>query len=165
MAYLLDTNVFIQAKKQHYGFDFCPAFWDWLVVQHARQTVYSIEKVGDELAAGNDELAMWAAGRGAAFFLPPDARMLAVLGKLSSWASGQSYSSSAVSDFLNAADYYLIAHALAVGFTVVTHEKLKPVGAGKIQIPTACLGVGVKCMTPFEMLRHERARFVLGGKA
>jgi hypothetical protein len=27
--YLLDTNVFIQARNLHYGFDFCPAFWDW----------------------------------------------------------------------------------------------------------------------------------------
>ena len=27
-AYLVDANVFIQAKNLHYGFDFCPAFWD-----------------------------------------------------------------------------------------------------------------------------------------
>jgi len=27
MDYLVDTNVFIQAKNLHYGFDFCPAFW------------------------------------------------------------------------------------------------------------------------------------------
>ena len=27
MAYLLDANVFIQAKNLHYGLDFCPAFW------------------------------------------------------------------------------------------------------------------------------------------
>jgi hypothetical protein len=31
MAYLLDANVFIAAKNLHYGLDFCPAFWDWLV--------------------------------------------------------------------------------------------------------------------------------------
>ncbi len=30
MPYLLDSNIFIQAKNLHYGFDFCPAFWDWL---------------------------------------------------------------------------------------------------------------------------------------
>jgi hypothetical protein len=29
--YLLDANVFIQAKNLHYGFDFCPAFWAWLI--------------------------------------------------------------------------------------------------------------------------------------
>jgi len=26
MSYLLDANIFIQAKNLHYGFDFCPAF-------------------------------------------------------------------------------------------------------------------------------------------
>lgn len=37
MAYLLDANVFIEAKRRHYGFDFCPAFWDWLDARHADQ--------------------------------------------------------------------------------------------------------------------------------
>ena len=27
MAYLLDSDVFIRAKNDHYGFDFCPGFW------------------------------------------------------------------------------------------------------------------------------------------
>ena len=30
MPYLLDANIFIQAKNLHYSFDFCPAFWEWL---------------------------------------------------------------------------------------------------------------------------------------
>jgi len=29
-------------------------------------------------------------------------------------------------------------------------------------VPDACIGLRIKCMTPFEMLRLERARFVLG---
>ncbi|MGA2597279.1 MAG: DUF4411 family protein [Bryobacteraceae bacterium] len=29
-------------------------------------------------------------------------------------------------------------------------------------MPDACIGLGIKCMTPFEMLRRERARLVLG---
>ncbi len=37
MPYLLDTNVFIQAKNLHYGFDFCPAFWDWLKLDNNRK--------------------------------------------------------------------------------------------------------------------------------
>jgi Domain of unknown function (DUF4411) len=28
MPYVLDTNVFLQAKNLHYGFNFCPGFWD-----------------------------------------------------------------------------------------------------------------------------------------
>ena len=51
-AYLVDANFFIQAKTLHYGFDFCPAFWDWLVEQNGAGNVASIEKVADELQAG-----------------------------------------------------------------------------------------------------------------
>lgn len=45
MTYLLDANVFIQAKNLHYGLDFCPAFWDWLVVNNHANQVFSIDKV------------------------------------------------------------------------------------------------------------------------
>ncbi len=45
MTYLLDANVFIQAKNLHYGFDFCPAFWDWLDDANNRGVVFSIELV------------------------------------------------------------------------------------------------------------------------
>lgn len=57
MIYLLDANVFMQAKNLHYGFDFCPAFWDWLVESNDAEKVFSIEKVEDEIDAGDDELA------------------------------------------------------------------------------------------------------------
>ena len=70
MAYLLDSDVFIQAKNLHYGFDFCPAFWEWLLARNSAGVVFSM--------------------------------------------------------------------------------------------PDACIDLGIKCITPFEMLRNERARFVLG---
>jgi hypothetical protein len=161
MTYLLDSDVFIQAKNLHYGFDFCPAFWNWLLASNANDLVFSIEKVGDELEAGSDALGTWAAARGSDFFLRPDAAMLPALGTVSTWVTGQKYEPAAVSTFLQVADYYVVAHALAHKYTVVTHEKPQPL-AKKIKIPNVCIGLGIKCVTPFEMLRHERARFVLG---
>jgi hypothetical protein len=71
MAYLLDANVFIQAKNLHYGFDFCPAFWDWIDQAHAKGAVYSVDSVRTELIAGNDDLADWANQRTDGFFCPP----------------------------------------------------------------------------------------------
>ena len=68
MIYLLDANVFIQAKNLYYGLDFCPAFWDWLIVNNKAKRVFSIEKVEDELNAGADELTTWASQRGHEFF-------------------------------------------------------------------------------------------------
>jgi hypothetical protein len=161
MSYLLDADVFIQAKNLHYGLDFCPAFWDWLVASHAAGLVFSTEKVGDEIEAGGDELSDWARGRGPAFFVKPDAAILPALGKVSAWATSQTYEPAAVNTFLQVADFYLVAHALAHGHTVVTHE-IASASTKKIKIPNACIGLGIKCMTPFEMLRHERARFILG---
>jgi len=162
MAYLLDANVFIQAKNLHYGFDFCPAFWDWVVQQNAAGKVFSIEKVSDELVAGDDELAKWAEARGRRFFVPPDDAVLPVLARVSTWATGQGYESVAVSTFLQVADYWLVAHALAHRLTVVTHE-VPADSVKKIKIPNACVGLKIHFMTPYEMLRRERARFVLGG--
>jgi hypothetical protein len=162
--YLLDANVFIQAKNLHYGFDFCPAFWEWLVVHNRAGDVASVEKVGDEVQAGSDDLADWAAARGGGFFLPPDEAVLPALGRVSAWATGQSYEPAAVSTFLQVADYWLVAHALAHRYTVVTHE-VPSTGTRKIKIPNACIGLGLHCVSPYEMLRRARARFVLGGPA
>jgi len=161
MAYLLDADVFIRAKNLHYGLDFCPAFWDWLVERNEAKQVFSIERVADELEAGTDELAVWAGQRGIGFFLKPDPTILPALSRVSEWATGQRYEPAAVSTFLQVADYYLVAQAVAQEHTLVTHE-IASASTKRIKIPDACIGLGVKCMTPYEMLRRERARFVLG---
>ena len=161
MAYLLDANVFIAAKNLHYGLDFCPAFWDWLIEQNDAGKVFSVEKVGDEVLAVEDELSQWAESRGDQFFLRPDESVFPSLAAVATWASGKSYEPSAISTFLQVADYYLVAQAHAGRYTVVTHER-PAASARKIKIPDACIGLDIKCVTPFEMLRRERARFVLG---
>ncbi len=159
--YLLDTNIFIQAKNLHYGFDFCPAFWEWLIAQHGTGRVASIDKVGDELQAGGDDLSDWTTARGRTFFLPPDDAVVPALGRVSAWATGQKYEPAAIATFLQVADYWLVAHALAHDFVVVTHE-VPSDSTRKIKIPNACIGLSLTCVSPYEMLRRERARFVLG---
>ncbi len=108
MSYLLDADVFIRAKNLHYGLDFCPAFWSWL-----------IERKQDGAAFERGE----ARRRDPGWCRRP--------GRV-----GQ-------------------------GHTVVTHEVPSPT-VRRIKIPDACVGLRIKCMTPYEMLRRERARFVLG---
>lgn len=160
MSYLLDTNVFIQAKNLHYGLDFCPAFWDWLLEKSADGRVLSIDKVADEIAAGADELTGWAQQHAADLFRPTGATVVAQFGTVSTWAMGQQYEPAAINTFLQVADFYLIAHALAGNHTVVTHE-LPSNSTKHIKIPNVCAGLNVRFMTPYAMLRAERARFVL----
>ena len=159
--YLLDTNIFIQAKNLHYGFDFCPAFWEWLIDHNAGGRVASINKVGDELQAGGDDLSDWATARGRTFFLPPDDPVVTALVRVSAWATSQTYEAAAIATFLQVADYWLVAHALAHDFVVVTHE-VPSDSTRKIKIPNACIGLDLTCISPYEMLRRERARFILG---
>jgi len=161
MTYLLDADVFIRAKNLHYGLDFCPAFWNWLIRENQAGKVFSIEKVGDEIEAVQDELSEWAEARGDGFFLPPDEATLRSFPAVTAWVQGQSYEASAISTFLQRADYYLVSQAHAGKHVVVTHE-VPSASVYKIKIPDVCIGMRVKCMSPYEMLRHERARFVLG---
>jgi hypothetical protein len=161
MAYLLDTDVFIRAKNLHYGLDFCPAFWDWLVRENEAGKVFSIEKVGDEIEGVGDELAAWAAARGEGFFRPPDETIFPSFAAVTAWVQGRSYEPAAVSTFLQKADYYLVSQGHAGKHMVVTHE-VPSASIHKIKIPDVCVGMRIKCMSPYEMLRRERARFVLG---
>ena len=158
---MLDANVFIAAKNLHYGFDFCPAFWEWLVAGNRRETVYSIEKVHDELKAADDQLSDWAAKRGEDFFLKPDENVTRAMANVSTWVTGEGYELAAINTFLQVADYWLVSHALAHRLVVVTHEKPAANTSKKIKIPTVCEGLGIEVMTPFDMLRQERTRFVL----
>ncbi len=162
MSYLLDANVFIQAKNLHYGLDFCPAFWAWLIENNENRKVFSIDKVADEINAGDDELTAWAREQGHGLFLKTDAAAAAQFGKVSGWTAEQQYEPAAINTFLQVADFYLIAHAVAGGHVVVTHET--PANSTRrIKIPNVCIGLGLRFMTPYEMLRREKARFVLGG--
>jgi hypothetical protein len=116
--------------------------------------------VADELVVGGDDLSNWAVQRGSTFFLPPDQRMLTTFATIGEWVQNQNYSPAGVSAFLQDADYYLIAYALAHNHVVVTHE-IASDGTKRVKIPNVCIGVNVKCMTPFAMLRAEKVRFIL----
>ncbi|MTV27842.1 DUF4411 family protein [Nitriliruptoraceae bacterium ZYF776] len=162
MMYLLDANVFIQAKNLHYGFDFCPGFWDWIDRANGEGKVFSISKVFDELRAGDDDLTEWAQERRDQLFLSPDDPVIDSLRALSRWANSGRYEQTGVATFLQAADYYLVAHAHDM--TVVTHERPSD-STRKIKIPDACVGMDVPFMSTPTMLRTERARLVLAERS
>ncbi|MBF0425320.1 MAG: DUF4411 family protein [Magnetococcales bacterium] len=161
MIYLLDANVFIEAKDRNYGFDFCPAFWEWLIKPHAGARILSIKEVFDEIVGKEDELSDWVKDEGRLLFQESDQPDAEYFGKVVSWVNNHTqYRRPAAEAFFNGADYKLIAHALAKGYTVVTHEERAPQSKKSVKIPDVCDGIGVVCWDPFEMLRHEEAKFV-----
>ena len=71
------------------------------------------------------------------------------------------YGESAVNGFFNAADYYLVAETYVKRYTVVTREA-KSDSTNVIKIPNICDELQITCIGPFEMLKSEKVRFVLG---
>lgn len=164
MAYLLDANVFISAKNNHYGFEFCPAFWDWLDSAHVAGTVQSVDRVYDELIERVDDLSEWARAR-RGFFVALTGDDIRAVAEVNRWANDSTdYDPAAKAEFADAADSFLVAQAYAGGHTVVTHERISD-GRKRIKVPNACVAHGVQWNTPFHMLRVEHARFVLEGAA
>jgi hypothetical protein len=165
MAYLIDTDIFIAAKNLHYGMDFCPAFWDWLVEANRAGKLLSVEAVHDDLAAGEDDLAAWAKARDDGFFVAPVETDLPALGQVTQWINDhQTYTPAAKQTFLGCSDYFIVSQALAGSHTVITHEKPEN-SVNRVKIPSVCVALKVKYMTPWQMLRTERARFVLQTRA
>lgn len=162
-GYVLDTNVFIEAKKRYYQFDICPGFWDSMVWHCSGQTWFSIDPVRDELLKGKDDLATWAknAVPRSAFHSTQAADVIAAYGQVMQWVYGQAqFKPEAKAKFAGGADPWLIAYAMAYGHTIVTHEVLDPKVRRKVPIPNVADHFGVDCKDTFEMLRALDAKFV-----
>ncbi len=160
MAYLLDANVLMQAAKDHYSFDICPGFWEFLKQANDRGEVFSIQKVLEECQGKDDALREWANELGEKFFLPDDAAALAAMAKVSTALEARDYTKAAIRTFMADADPFLIAHAKAHDHILVTHEGLFD-SAQKIRMPPVCDVVGVRYTKTWPMLRALGARFVI----
>jgi Domain of unknown function (DUF4411) len=161
VTYLLDANVFINAKNHHYGFEIVPAFWQWLSKAHNAGLALTVQKVAEEILAGGDELADWLKVQPASFQLAATANDQASMQALSSWVTSSGFKQSAVTEFLQSADYYLVAQAHSHGYTVVTHEVPEPNSRRRVKIPDACKAMDVAWLSPFKMLSAEKVRFLL----
>ena len=87
--------------------------------------------------------------------------MVPALAQVAAWARSQHYSALAINMFMQVANHYLVAQALAGSHAIVAHE-VPSASTRRVKIPDTCIRLGIKCLTRFEMLRNERARFVLG---
>lgn len=172
MAYLLDTDTFIFAKNYNYGFDFCPAYWDFLLQGNEAGVIYSVQKVQEELCpknTHNDELATWSQREGASLFLPFDQNTSVQAVKIANYVANlptPPYKQKYKDDFLDGGDFALVACAKAYNHVVVTREKFKisDPNLTHVKIPNVCSDFGITCITPFEMLRMLGARFILAPK-
>jgi hypothetical protein len=163
VVYVLDANVFIEAKQRYYAFDVCPGFWDALVWHHNDGAIISIDRVKNELQGHLDELWDWASAAPLDNCFPSTdiASVLAAYADAMSWVMSQNFTDAAKAQFAdeNEADAWVIAFAKAAGAVVVTHEKPIKDIRRRVPIPNVCNALKIPYIDTFDLLRKLGAQF------
>jgi hypothetical protein len=160
--YLIDSNVFIQAKNLHYRFKFCQGFWQWLADAHQAGLVFSINKVRQEINDGkkNDPVRLWADALPASFFIADtqDNTVMQAYRQVMQWnVSNNHYRQQAKDEFarFDKADAFLVAAAKAYRYTIVTHEASQPESKKRVLIPDAANEFEIKSIMIYDLLSQN----------
>lgn len=160
--FLLDSNVFIEAKDRYYGFDFAPGFWAWLDFHFKSGRILSIQDVRDELIGREDDLSLWVREHKQYFRSTSESVTLEKFGEVNNWAVTHGYPQEALQVAQNnPTDFMLVAYAAAHDLVVVTHEKSAPQSKKRVMIPDACKAVDVKVTDTFTMLQETEIRLII----
>jgi hypothetical protein len=163
--FLLDANVFIQAKRFYYPFDLFPGFWDWLDREMENGIFLTVEPIYKELTAGEDELSEWIEQRKSNGCILPvdDETTQNHFKEIAFWTvnSTQQFKQTAYEEFLAVGDSWLVAKAYATGATIVTQERLDNNCRKRILIPNACQNFGINYINTLELIRSTGAKFGL----
>ncbi len=161
-VYVLDANVLISAHRWYYHFDFCTRFWDRLIEFARQNKLHLTGKIYDEILRGHDpkkpeepdQLAIWTSTQFKTFVLSDEgADVQSEFQRLCEWVDAQSYSDPVKEAFFSGVDGWLVAFAMATGYTLVTLEK-DPNNKKSIPIPRLCKEFRVRYLDTFQML-HE----------
>ena len=162
--YVLDANVFVQAHRRHYAFEICPGFWDCVIHHHQTGLLISIDRVRDEIAAGDaDALETWAKHTAPkSLFAPTGVAVVAGnFAAMVQWVQAQAqFTTEAKEQFAQVADGWLAAYAKThAHHVVVTHEEFNPDVKKRVPLPNVCKQFGVEYIDTFTMLKELKARF------
>ena len=162
--YVLDADSFIRCKREHYAFDFCPAYWEALLRGFQQGRLLSIQPVRTEIARGSDALSNWVRDEVPDKFFASveDEQIREAYSDVIAWAENHAqFSRAAKQAFAAGADPWLVAFARANGCELVTYEVSQPTSKAFIKLPDAARSFRVVCVPPYVMLRRLRVRFLL----
>ncbi len=154
--YLIDANVFMEASRRYYQFRFAAKFWDELVNYAEEEKIVSIDRVFQEIKAGEDDLKQWAKEYFRnAFDTTRCDEVLSAYQKVIQWADSESkYTQIAKDKFMEEtnADAWICAYAMAYDCIVVTHEAFNASIKKQIKVPNVCDAFNIEWIDTFDML-------------
>ena len=159
--YLLDENVFIEAKNRYYAFDIAPPFWESLIDYSKRGFIQSIDLFKKKMEKYDDELAEWikAGNMSEAFMTTDQEDVVAEYRGIVNWVQNNpQFNNAARATFANDPDGGLVAYAKAKDCIVITHETPKP-AKSRVMIPNVCVQFKIPYRDTFQMMRELGIRF------
>lgn len=153
----------IQAKDERNGpfpFKRQPKFWAYLSHQVDIGTVRASKMVYDEIMKIDDELKQWFQDReDRGLSIHPTPEVYECVTKVCDYVV-RKYGDRKARAFLNGADPFVLAHAMAMGKNgiVVSHESTREQHS-IIKIPTVCYALKIQPVSLFQMLNKLNARY------
>lgn len=166
--FLIDANTFMAAARLYYAYDLLPSFWKIFGDKIKEGNVVLLDMVKNEINKGEDELQKWVIERQDDFqccnhvdpeIIPKYAAVMQYIQKcglynekgLNSWARN------------DVADPWLIAAAIAKGYTIITFEQSagqlnSKNKSGKVKIPDVAGYFGVKVQNLYYMMRRLKMK-------
>jgi predicted nucleic acid-binding protein len=164
MKYLLDTNVFIEAKNRYYAFEIAEGFWEWLELLANEQSFLTVKEVREEIINSyhDDQLEAWLRTFPLKQFIDTDLEIQANQRQIANYiVKHEVFSPENKYTFLEKADPWLIATAMTRGFTIVTHEAKAGAGTKKVKIPNICEVFGVDYISLFDVMKVKKVKLRL----
>ena len=162
--FLIDANTLMTAARLYYAYDLLPAFWSVFAEKIKEGNIILLDMVKNEIDKGQDELQEWVKERQGDFvecnhvdpeIIPKYADVMQYIqgcglynqNGLDSWAKN------------DVADPWLVATAMAKGYTLITFEQsagsLSPKNkSGKVKIPDVANHFGVRVHNLYYMMRQ-----------
>lgn len=149
MKFAIDTNVIIEWWKISYPKDYFPSFWDWFKEKLVSGDIILCECVYKEVSAGQDSLSIWLKSCVISnnITVESDASNNVIqryAEVINSANNNKLYKPSALTEFANVADGWLIAHAKANNYVVVTNETFDSNCKKRVKIPNICVALNVQ---------------------
>ncbi len=156
--YIIDANIFMQAARHYYSFDFAKPFWDGLVKFAEDGRILSLDKVYDEIMRGNDALKKWSEVEFREHFKKSETIPITEhYAELCIWAESEmQYDREAKDVFMkrHEADAWVIAYAKMYNCTVVTSEVYDAKITVSIPIPNVCDAFKIPYCNTYQMIRN-----------
>ena len=147
-----------------FGFDINATFWNWIEGAAKSDTVVAPKAVYKEVVENVkqiDDLARWMkTRRKMGFCIEPDKATVDALKIVTQYVfqpDGR-YEHPFALEFVEGADPWVIAHALAEGGKVVSQETDKHPLAKRVRIPDVCDKFGIDCIKVWDMLRELKVK-------